>query len=690
MAIEKQTKFLFTELLLSKLSGLLIVLVILVPWIILTGPPGVFASQTMLMFVGEDLDVLTIASKREEAAWSAPAIAGVMARNDIRRKGADTIAQALEDSPGFFMNQTEKGSIPYLRGIPDSALFLFDTVPIGSGISKSDHNIDGQISLASVKRIEIIRGTGSVLWGADAFAGVVNIVPLSGQDFQGVETGVIFSSNETLAETYVNWGQRFGTWSSFLSISGRGEKSNNDSINTVKFWGDGTTPEPLETRYGSDSLDDSHYLNVYANLACRDWLTLSMNLTDNKHAYAVTDWDEQYSWEEQSANSGGMIKLEAVRQLGPNNGIRFTGYHAWNSQDLSYIDNTFETQASSWYGEVIYDHAFFTDNGLFTLGISLRRDRFNDIPVWEGYLPDYITWENSYFLPVVDSIDIENTLKSVFTQYRHNFGKIEVWAGIRYDNHENIEDKNSYNTGFAWNMGDFIFKTIYGTAYRTPSAGQLLENGGEALEKIGNVSTQLSWRKKETRASITFFNNRIDSHVSQDRYAGAGFSTPNSQTINGLELDFSVPLNPFLSISGNMTFLDNNGANETYLYNDYSYIDNDGNEIKHYETLEYEYDSGPKRMGNLKLAWKMSDHFMLAPELRYFSKRTLYSPVKNESKNCPETWIMNLNFNIEDMFPFDMSLFVDNLFDNQYLSPGLYSITRSKGFTAGFNIRFQW
>ena len=100
------------------------------------------ASDTMLMFVGEDLEVLSIASRREEAAWSAPAIADVITREDIDLKGAFTISQALEDTPGFYMNQTEKGSVSYLRGIQNSALFLFDTVPMGSGIRKYDTMID--------------------------------------------------------------------------------------------------------------------------------------------------------------------------------------------------------------------------------------------------------------------------------------------------------------------------------------------------------------------------------------------------------------------------------------------------------------------------------------------------------------------------------------------------------------------
>lgn len=58
------------------------------------------------------------------------------------------------------MAQKEWGTQPYLRGIPDSVLFLYDTVPLGSDVSKFLHPLDRELSLAPVKRVEIIRGRG--------------------------------------------------------------------------------------------------------------------------------------------------------------------------------------------------------------------------------------------------------------------------------------------------------------------------------------------------------------------------------------------------------------------------------------------------------------------------------------------------------------------------------------------------
>lgn len=230
----------------TKTAILVLIFVILLPGAV----SSLLAEDTMLMFVGQDLEVLTIASGKEEAAWSAPAIADVVTREDIENRNAATIAQALEGSPGFHINRTEKNSRIYMRGIPDSALVLFDTVPMGSGVVKSDIPIGYDTSLAAVKRIEVVRGSGSVLWGPDAFAGVVNVVPLSGNDFQGVQTGLNLSSLDDPGEAWLNLGRKEALWSGFLSISGRRANDPSSDINVVKFWREDGTAEPVETRYG--------------------------------------------------------------------------------------------------------------------------------------------------------------------------------------------------------------------------------------------------------------------------------------------------------------------------------------------------------------------------------------------------------------------------------------------------------
>jgi len=654
-----------------------------------TGGPAT-ASNTLLMFVGEDLEVVSIASRRQEAAWSAPAVAHVITRTDMDYKNAQTVSQSLAGTPGFHINETEKGSMTYLRGIPDSALFLFDTVPMGSGVIKSDKMIDYETSLGSVKRIEVVRGTGSVLWGPDAFAGVVNVVPKTGKDLQGFETGLIGSTRNDPGEAFLNYGVAHNDWTGFLSLSGRKKNASDDSVSVVKFWNDGITPEPLETRYGTGSPDDSRYVTLYGNAAYENWLTLSMKISDSKNAYAVSDWHRRYFWEEQSDTFSQMYKMELSRNLSPDSDIRFTGYYTHLTQDTGIVDRTFDREESSLFGEIIYDRSLFVSHGLLTLGASWRRDRYDRIPVWDSFVPDLLQPANEYFLPRVNTIDFKNDLGTLFAQYRHEFGDLEVWTGVRYDDHDQYEDRPSFNFGLAWHPGSYMFKLLYGTGYRTPFARQLKENLDYKLEKISTLNAQLSWKNTATQASATAFVNEIDNHVIEDRYAGAGLSMPNRQTIYGLELALDHQLTDRFSLGGNLTLLRNSGPREHYFYNDFSYTDPDGNLVKNYLDLEHDYDMGPDILGNLTAVWQLTDHVSLVSDLRYYSGQTLYFPIEDVTRSCDDAWITDVHLHVKNRLPFDLSLFALNVFDHEYTLPGVYSVTDSHGLAAGAVIRMNW
>ncbi|MEZ4603405.1 MAG: Plug domain-containing protein [Desulfobacterales bacterium] len=121
---------------------------------------------------GEELDVLSIASRREESARQAPAVANVITREMMETRGMYTVSQALSQMPGFYMAKKEWGSRPYLRGIPDSVLFLYDTVPMQSDLSKSVHPLDEELSLPRSSALKLSGDPG-------LYSGVRTRLPVS-------------------------------------------------------------------------------------------------------------------------------------------------------------------------------------------------------------------------------------------------------------------------------------------------------------------------------------------------------------------------------------------------------------------------------------------------------------------------------------------------------------------------------
>ena len=649
----------------------LVILIFLVPSGALRAEseePAAGRNDTLLMFVGEDTDILSIASRRRESAWQAPAVAQVITREEIRERGIHTLSHALETAPGFYMAKKERGAQPCLRGIPDSVLFLYDTVPMGSDMSKSLHPLDHELSLAPVKRIEIIRGPGSVLWGPDAFAGIVNVVPMTGKDLEGTETGILYGGPGDQMAFYANAGHDAGLWDAFLSVSGRSGEEDDTGCNLVRFWGDGKTPAAPEDRYGKKRPGDSRYLEVSGRFSFRDWFTVSGLFSDCKRNYAMSGPEEGLSWRESRGAPFGFVKLEAKKNLNSSSALRFTGSYSWLNPEYEILDRTLKQKEHTSYGEIIYDRSFLAGRGLFTGGLSYRNKEIDDAPIWSGYLPDCLKPENRNLLPVVTEEDYNTRLWSVFGQYTHKIGNLDLWAGLRNDDHDEYKDHLSYNAGAVWSAGPrWMIKLLYGTAYRTPFARQLLEEEKPDMEQIKTASLQVAWKpSRKAGLSVCGFAGRIKKHIMEDPYAG--LSRPNRQNIRGMELEGHLSPIESLDLTANLTLLDNDGPRETYRYNDYSFIRPDGTVERHYSDLKYPYDGGPDTLFNLTGAWRPFERLTTFLRLGYFSSRDLIYPRSEDIRSVSGVWLLDMSATIRDIgIPgLELELSVRNLTDKNY------------------------
>jgi len=135
------------------------------------------------------VEVISVSKKEEPLADAAAAIA-VITNESIRRSGATTIPEALRLVPGLHVSQV--GSSKWevsARGFSSlstaNLLVLSDTrsiyTPLFSGVFWDVQDL----LLEDVARIEVIRGPGASLWGANAVNGVINITTKSAKDTQG-------------------------------------------------------------------------------------------------------------------------------------------------------------------------------------------------------------------------------------------------------------------------------------------------------------------------------------------------------------------------------------------------------------------------------------------------------------------------------------------------------------------------
>jgi iron complex outermembrane receptor protein len=134
--------------------------------------------------------VVTSVAKKSQPVGETAAAVFVIQAEDIRRSGATNIPEALRLAPGVQVaalgqNRWSVSMRGFNFRFSNKLLVLVDGraiySPAFSGVFW-EHN---DIPLANVERIEIIRGPGSSLWGANAVNGVINIITYSAKDTQG-------------------------------------------------------------------------------------------------------------------------------------------------------------------------------------------------------------------------------------------------------------------------------------------------------------------------------------------------------------------------------------------------------------------------------------------------------------------------------------------------------------------------
>ncbi len=649
------------------------------------------ATETLLMFVGEDQNILTIASGREESAWQAPAVAVVIEQNDFRQKQYTTLTEAIGTVAGFHIVESASKIHTYLRGIPESSLYLYDTVPM---------KLPDNIFLHSIKRVEIIRGPGSVLWGPDAFAGIVNAVPLTGRDLDGAETGLLFSSEDSWKGAYLNHGWNRGVWDGFLSLSGSTKDKEDFSADITNFWGEGNLPVPVDERRGMAAEEYGQQMEINGNFSFRDNFKISGRFADFKDPYSISHQNpfsisnqvDDIQWKEVRNEKAGFLKVEGKKQFDINSGLRFTASISMFDSERKVIDTILNHEEYETYGEITYEKVFNSGDSHLTSGISFRKKEYNGITVWDTYLPNFLVDENDSFLPAFSQNDFTTKLWSFFTQYRMTLGPVDFIFGVRQDEHDSFENNLSYNTGLIWKPADnWICKALMGTAYRTPSPRQLFDDTETRLEEIKNISLEIS-RKFGQKAefSIGGFISEIDNHVMDDPYAG--LSTPNAQRIRGIELSGSVKPTKWLTISANFTWLENNGPLETYLFNDFSTLLPDGTVEKHFVTFEYPYDTGPEIFSNLNFVWVPKDRFEIFVHNKYFLGYELTYPYVGESVKCDTAWLMDVGIRIKNVLvdKSDLGIKLINIFNRQYTIPGEYSLEQGDPFSISIVWRKRW
>jgi iron complex outermembrane receptor protein len=145
--------------------------------------------------------VVTSVTKEPERVRGTAAAIYVITQDDIRRSGATTLPDVLRLAPGLIVSQSDSNRWAVgIRGLAD--IFSKDVLVMIDGRSAYTPLVGGvhwaiqDVVLADVEQIEVIRGPGGSLWGANAVNGVINVITKGAADTQGVRVGATAGSVE--------------------------------------------------------------------------------------------------------------------------------------------------------------------------------------------------------------------------------------------------------------------------------------------------------------------------------------------------------------------------------------------------------------------------------------------------------------------------------------------------------------
>jgi vitamin B12 transporter len=390
--------------------------------------------------------------------------------DDIKATGANSFLDFLSTVPSVGLVNPQ-GNVPalFLRGNEARhTLVLVDGVSVND-ISSPDAAVGyglKVIPLNDIEKIEIIKGSGSVLYGASAIGGVISITTKKGAN----GTRAIVSA-------------KFGTHNSKtynLSASG-GDKNGYIRLTHNQHATDGINAKTTDITNEKDKISDQATQIKVGN----ERFNLSYLEARNK-----TEYDACFGVDKNDCLADRKLNKIAVNTNKKINKIWKTKLSLTQTKtDVSTYDNG----VVSIYSSDDYKSTNITllndikvNNALFNIGLS-KVDKEN----------------------ITDKLNFSN--KDVFINWQKNINDMDITTGARYIKHDNFGDHTIYNAGIGKHLGDNIKLTAnYNTAFNAPSLEHLSDSDNPAKlkpETSQNINVGLNKQHSWGETSIELYKN---------------------------------------------------------------------------------------------------------------------------------------------------------------------------------------
>lgn len=577
-----------------------------------------------------DAEFVSIATGQKQLVSRAPSASSVITAEDIEAMGATDLDQVLESVPGLHVSTSPifYSPIYVIRGIHSKynpqILVLINGIPI-TNLFQGDRNLVwGGMPVKDIARVEVIRGPGSALYGADAFAGTINIITKTAQDISGTQAGVRAGSFNTKGAWLLHGGQ-WGIFDAAFSL----QLHNTDGQREIIDADAGSIP-PVSASLAPGPVNTQ-----------RDSLDARLDLSRK-------DWRLRLGYQGRHNVGTGAGIADALDPSGRGSSNRFNTdltyanpvfSRNWDvTAQLSYLYVTQDTDNAVLFAPGAFDSLFpggFPQGFIGNPDLSERHARASFTARYLGFDNHRLTLGTGFyfgslyrvresknfdpsFAPLGAVVDVSDTVPFIRTASRRVFYGLvqDEWSfapdwtftgGVRLDHYSDFGQTINPRLALVWQTRhDLTTKLLYGRAFRAPSfAEQFNQNNPVALgnpnldpETIETTEIAFDYRPYETlNTRIGFYGYQMKDII---RFTGSPPTAQNTggQTGYGMEFEWKWKIYSTLQLSGNYVFQRSTN-----------------------EATGSDAGDAPHHLAYLRADWKFTPDWSLTPQLSWVAQR---------------------------------------------------------------------
>ena len=413
---------------------------------------------------------LITGNRQVEARSDSASANSVFTRDDIDRLQPTSLTDLLSRVPGVQVARSGgRGGLPgiYIRGTKSAqSLVLVDGQRMANATS-ADSNLQ-YLNIDQIERVEVLRGSRSVIYGSDAIGGVIQIFTRRGAD-QAPQLR-LHSAVGSYGSTLNSLGISGGDTQTRYNLSGSLENTAGINRTTVSY-----------------PVDNDH--DAYRNKS------VSLNLS-----HTFTDTLE--------------VGVSALKNTGKTELDAMFGQKGYSDFDISSVGGFIDAQINDrWNSRVEWGHSENREK---------TRDKLSpDLYAFNTYR-DSLNWQNNLTLNdqhslIVGADSYEDRVRSstvfdedsrwnraVFVQHRFHGDYFSTELGVRHDQNQQFGSHNTWSASLSVPLNvDNEVLLSYSEGFRAPTFNDLYypQYGNSALKPEYSKSYELQWRSQLTDSS---------------------------------------------------------------------------------------------------------------------------------------------------------------------------------------------